>query len=465
MKKILLSSLMVIAIGGVTIGATTAYFSDVETSTGNTFTAGAVDLQVDNSAWYNGNFVREMSWAQTNLTIQKFFNLLDVKPGDWEEDTISLHVDNNDAWMCMDITLTSNDDVDSEEPELGAGDILDVDADLYDGELAQNINSIWWADDGDNVLESNETIIKSGTLKDLASTTITLADSNVNIWNVNGGPVPAESVRYIGKAFCFGTLTPSPVPAGQGINPGVATGFICDGKMLGNITQSDTLTADLRFEAVQSRNNPKFTCKPGELGCLGKADVMLVMDRSGSIDDAEMATMKTAAKAFVDALNPQTDGVHIGLASFSSTGSLDENLTSDGSAVKADIDALVGSGLTNLYDGLAIAGDQLDATTTNNYIGFDRNDADSPDVIVVMTDGNPNQPGNDVAYAKAVAAAEAANLDLNNVKIYVVGIGADVDGTYLTTDIATGPAFYFPAANFSDLSTVLADIASCSQDQ
>ena len=38
-----------------------------------------------------------------------------------EEDTISIHTQ-NDAWVCMDLTLTSDDDMSSTEPELGDGD-------------------------------------------------------------------------------------------------------------------------------------------------------------------------------------------------------------------------------------------------------------------------------------------------------------------------------------------------------
>lgn len=338
---------MVLAVSAATIGATTSYFSDVETSTGNTFTAGAIDLLVDNTAYYNGALVPSMTWQAKNLTIEKFFNLLDVKPGDWEEDTISLHVINNPSWMCMDIKLTSNDDVSSTEPELGDGDSPDS-ADLFDGELAQNIQTIWWADDGDNVLETHEypaKVIAQGTLADLKNRTIRLADATGNIWNPNGGPVPGEDTKFIAKALCFGKLTPTPVVVGQ--TPLVATGFTCDGTLLDNTTQSDTLTADLSFYAVQSRNNPNFKCAPGEIGCLGVADVMLVMDRSGSIDDTELATMKTAANAFVTALNPSASGIHVGLVSFSGAGtgsltdaSMDQRLTGNGADVQTAINTL-----------------------------------------------------------------------------------------------------------------------------
>lgn len=47
MKKILVSVLTIGLVASVAFGATRALFSDTETSTGNTFTAGTLDLEVD----------------------------------------------------------------------------------------------------------------------------------------------------------------------------------------------------------------------------------------------------------------------------------------------------------------------------------------------------------------------------------------------------------------------------------
>ena len=41
------------------------------------------------------------SWALSNLAGKLFFNFTDVKPGDIGEDTISLHVNTNNAYACM----------------------------------------------------------------------------------------------------------------------------------------------------------------------------------------------------------------------------------------------------------------------------------------------------------------------------------------------------------------------------
>lgn len=49
MKKIAISLGIIGVVAAIVIGATTAYFSDTETSTGNTFTAGTLDLTLEES--------------------------------------------------------------------------------------------------------------------------------------------------------------------------------------------------------------------------------------------------------------------------------------------------------------------------------------------------------------------------------------------------------------------------------
>src|SRR3989344_2886761 len=151
MKKILLSLSVLVFVGAVVVGGTSAFFSDEETSTGNTFTAGEIDLKVDNTSYYNGEFNPSTSWELVDLTVEKFFDFGDLKPCDWGEDTISLHVGSNDSWVCGEVTLTSDDDNGITEPEGEDGDITDG---AGNGELADAVDFLWWADDGDNVLEN-----------------------------------------------------------------------------------------------------------------------------------------------------------------------------------------------------------------------------------------------------------------------------------------------------------------------
>jgi len=276
MKRIIFSTLLILGtIGALVAGGTGAFFSDSETSVGNVFVAGAIDLKVDNESYYNGVLNEDTSWDVTDLTIEKFFNFSDLKPSDYGEDTISLHVDTNDAYLCADVTLTSNNENGQNEPEAA----VDPTAGPTQGELANLVNFVWWADDGDNVLETNENVISQGPIGGLTLGVpypIALADSDENIWTGVGGPVPGLATRYIGKAWCFGTMGIQKVaadnsstimspagnndgnlPAGQPTDGGIT----CDGSLIGNESQTDSLTADVSFEAIQSRNNASFQCE------------------------------------------------------------------------------------------------------------------------------------------------------------------------------------------------------------
>lgn len=295
MRRIILSLMLITITGGaLAFGATKAFFSDTETSTANVFTAGAIDLKVDNESYYNGVFNEETSWDLKDLTeSEKFFDFDDLKPGDYGEDTISLHVNTNDAYLCADVTLTSNDDNDPTEPEL----LVDTSTGAGLGELASQVNFIWWADDGDNVLEVGENIISQGPIGGLTlnqAYPLTLADSVNNIWTGTGGPIPGISTKYIGKAWCFGTLTPKPLPIDNYSSPadnndgqpGVGTpedgGISCDGSLLGNETQTDSLTADIHFSAVQARHNPNFRCEEPQVACVPSTSNIFV---NGGFED------------------------------------------------------------------------------------------------------------------------------------------------------------------------------------
>lgn len=65
MKKILVSLSIVGAVAAIAVGGTIAYFSDTETSTGNTFSAGTIDIAIDS----------ENPWTS-------HYNIGDLKPGE-----------------------------------------------------------------------------------------------------------------------------------------------------------------------------------------------------------------------------------------------------------------------------------------------------------------------------------------------------------------------------------------------
>jgi len=255
MKKIIISLSIISAVAALAIVGTVAYFSDTETSTGNTFTAGSVDLKVDSTQHYNnavcvGGFwaleslasptvpqypvigtVCGGTWGQPNgkdIVGEKFFNFDDVKPGDSGENTVSLHVVNNDAYICGYVTNLTNNDNGINEPE-SAVDSTDG---VGNGELQNNILVTIWKDKGsalahegacNNILDPNEDIY------------VVRQPIDSNIGSMLLGHVAGD------KTVCLGVKWEVP-------------------STVGNIIQSDSVTGDISFYAEQYRNNPSFTC-------------------------------------------------------------------------------------------------------------------------------------------------------------------------------------------------------------
>ncbi len=273
MKKIILSITSVIFLGSLLVYGTNATFNNRNTSSGNTFATGVIDLKIDNESYVTNDdgelvFSPSTSWELSSLQGKLFFNFLDLKPGDIGEDTISLHVSNNKAWACMKIKITAT----PENGQTGPEDLIDPTGNDNGGELQKYLYFVFWADDGDNVLERGERIFKKGLAKDIFNgKNWTLADSSGNIWSsYKKDPVLPNTVKYIGKAWCFGNTTLTPVNQdgkGKTGNNGPLVrgpGIICNGKPVGNIVQSDGIKADVSFYVEQSRNNSGFLCKDSD---------------------------------------------------------------------------------------------------------------------------------------------------------------------------------------------------------
>ena len=274
-KNILVSLAIIGAVAAIAIGGTVAYFSDTETSTGNTFTAGSIDLKVDNHCWYNGGEcvcsgdvckwvggpntgeTCFCTWGEKDLTEDDLFvNFTDLKPGDWGEDTISFHVYNNDAWLCADVSIVEDNDVTCIEPETKSTDPSCKNNQVGDGELDNYLEVFAWADmcddnghtPGDNIYTPQcDTALMTEPVKlTNYEGTFPIADSQYSAF---GGALEGSKDYYIGKAWCFGDMTIE------------CDGTIkCDGKNVQNDAQTDKLKLDVSFEAVQARNNDNFVC-------------------------------------------------------------------------------------------------------------------------------------------------------------------------------------------------------------
>ena len=252
-KKILISLTVIGIVAAIAVGGTIAFFSDTETSTGNTFTAGAIDLKIDSTCHYyqdgedvgckDASGANFGTWELTDLEdgAHKFFAFNDVKPGDHGEDTISLHVYNNDAWACVTLGPLTNDDNGCNEPESK----VDTTCEAGEGELGDNLYFKIWADTctlndavaGDNIYQEGcDILLTEGPANGdpLSGVTWTLADSTGNVFD-DSGPLVGSNNYYLG----VGWYIPSDV---------------------GNIIQTDSVSGDISFYVEQARNNPNFKC-------------------------------------------------------------------------------------------------------------------------------------------------------------------------------------------------------------
>lgn len=84
-KQIIISLSVIAAIAAVAVGGTMALFSDTETSNGNIFTAGAIDLKVDHTyASYNGEECNDCVPTGSDLLTNGGFETPALSNGQWQ---------------------------------------------------------------------------------------------------------------------------------------------------------------------------------------------------------------------------------------------------------------------------------------------------------------------------------------------------------------------------------------------
>jgi len=143
-----------------------------------------------------------------------------------------------------------------------------------------------------------------------------------------------------------------------------------------------------------------------------------------------------AAKDFVDANSWRAED-QLGLVSYASSASLDEQLTNDRNAVKDALDALSAGGGTATGDGIYEATDELTSGRANPV---------AYKFQVLLSDGQTNQ-----GSSSAAAASDAAS---NGIVIYTIGFGPDADAAELTNIANLTGGEYYAAADVNSLSTI-----------
>jgi len=141
-KKILISLSTIAAVAAIAIGGTVAYFSDTETSTGNTFSAGTLNLQVGKD-------------DPTSVKIE----LSNMKPGD-KSNAATWLVKNTGSIagkLTVGVGAITNNENGCIEPE------GDDSCNTTNGELGANLKVAFWMDvDKDGSWSSGDYYLTSG---------------------------------------------------------------------------------------------------------------------------------------------------------------------------------------------------------------------------------------------------------------------------------------------------------------
>jgi Mg-chelatase subunit ChlD len=251
----------------------------------------------------------------------------------------------------------------------------------------------------------------------------------------------------------------------------VATVFDSTGKPL---TASRTIIDDF---APRTTREVVFTW-PNSIArsirsCEVPSDIMLVLDRSGSMaasGGTPPEPLESAKRAAQNFLTQAKSGSRVGFLSYATTPSspIEQTLTADIEAIRSSIAAVTmgtdGTQYTNMGDAFKAALEELES---------ERHREDARQVIIFMTDGDITRPVNpetgelDRAYAAAYATEMAEAAKASEVTIYTIMFGdvGESDGDALVRDtalvqsLATGEEYYFTAPTVTDLERVYSEIA------
>lgn len=183
--------------------------------------------------------------------------------------------------------------------------------------------------------------------------------------------------------------------------------------------------------------------------CEVPTDVILAIDLSGSMNDdggtppQPISSVLDAASSFVSRLRSRDQ---VGVVTFATHADLTSGLTNSLGTAEATVQNLSiapqeETGRTNIGDAIALA---------NNEFLSPRHSRDARKVLVLLTDGRANAPGED---AEKYAVSEAAGARASDIDIFTIGLGQGVNRPFLG-DVASSNNHEFYAASAANLDQI-----------
>ena len=193
--------------------------------------------------------------------------------------------------------------------------------------------------------------------------------------------------------------------------------------------------------------------------CIKPADIILILDTSGSMNNdggnppQPLQSAKVAALAFISRLSPDD---RVGLVSFATNAILTHRLSFTQKDVIEALQELTvlpseENGSTNIGDAVVLAFNEL------FRINEERGGiANVERVAVLLTDGRANAPAEPGGEPFALSKAREAKA--TGVQFYTIGLGDSVNADFLST-VATLPENYYQAASADDLNAIYRSIS------
>ncbi|WP_237607681.1 vWA domain-containing protein [Roseimaritima sediminicola] len=171
-------------------------------------------------------------------------------------------------------------------------------------------------------------------------------------------------------------------------------------------------------------------------------DIVLVVDRSGSMKGTKFSDLQLAIGVFAETLGSTPVEEQVGLASYSDRATADVALTGDLSALSAGMNRLTPGGFTSISRGMAAGARIIVDGRSREFVER---------TMIVMTDGRHNRGPEPREVASRLAA--------EGVVIHTITFGADADRPRMQEVAAIGRGRHYHADNGLQLRDIYQEIA------
>lgn len=172
-------------------------------------------------------------------------------------------------------------------------------------------------------------------------------------------------------------------------------------------------------------------------------DIVLVVDRSGSMAGQKFVDLRNSVRTFVTTLQANPVEENVGLASYSTASTEDVQMTKDLPRLNTAMNRMRVDGFTNTSAGIASGSRVLNRGRSGDFVER---------TMIVMTDGLSNVGRNPEIDAQLIAA--------EGVTIYTISFGFDADQNGMKRIADIGKGKHFHANNGAQLREVFREIAN-----